>query len=196
MTNKKSTFTVLTTLTALVGLTALMTTASLIPASQVQARPPVNTPVTPASQLPGQAPVYTPKTPVIPASQLPGQAPVYTPAQHYRSTIQGKLNSNNPGSSQVACSQITVELHGNLRSGLPVPRDGSESLGSGTASGGNLTNGCSYNLVYFSNGKPNEKYKSFHISGGVSGPGLYGYQDFNEVPSIFDFSLEYYKGTH
>jgi hypothetical protein len=188
MTNKKSTFTVLTTLTALVGLTALMTTASLIPASQVQSRP--------LSQPRLDTPVYTP---VIPASQVPGQSPVYTPrtpTQFYRSTIQGKINSNNPSSNQIACSQITVELHGNLRSGLPLPRDGSDSLGSGSASGGNLTNGCSYNFVYFSNGKPNEKYKSFHISGGVSGPGLYGYQDFNEVPSIFDFSLEYYKNTH
>jgi hypothetical protein len=191
MTNKKSTFTVLTTLTALVGLTALITTASLIPTSQVQARP--------LSEPRLNTPVYTP---VIPASRLQGQAPVYTPAQHYRSIIQGKLNSNNPGSSQVACSQITVKLN----ESIPV-QQGSGPFGTSPtidllsqviATGSNLASGCTYTMTYAGDGKPVKNaygYSSYNI--GATTPGDFssgfwgGGNSFKEIPSVSDLSIKY-----
>jgi hypothetical protein len=196
MTNKKPTFTVLTTFTALVGLTALVTTASLLPASQVQARPLLvnapNTPVIPAYQIPARSPVYTPKTPI----------------QAYISTIQGKINSNDPSSNQVACSQITVELNesiptqqipGTLGSNPSIDR-----LSQVIATGSNLASGCTYTIMYGGGGKPVRHqygYSSYRINVASTGSntnsgGWFGGQGFNAIPSVADLSMAYSRGLH
>jgi hypothetical protein len=197
MTNKKPTFTVLTTLTALVGLTALMTTASLIPASQVQARPPlvnapVNTPVIPAYRLPGQSPVYTPKTPI----------------QAYISTIQGKINSNDPSSSQVSCSQITIELNESIPTQQIPGTLGSnpiiDRLSQVIATGSNLASGCTYTIMYGGDGKPVRHqygYSSYRINVASTGSntnsgGWFGGQGFKAIPRVADLSMAYSSGLH
>lgn len=189
MTNQKSKLTVLATAIVLVGLTALVTTAGQ-----------------------AQANIFEKVTVIKPVIAL--SKPSFTDRidrvrdRSYLSTIQGKVNSTNPDSSKITCSQITVELTESVPTKQIPGTLGSNptisQLSQVTATGSNLASGCTYKITYGGDGKPvkNTYGSSFYrINASSAGSstnsgGWFGGQGFNEIPRVFDLPMQFSRGLN
>jgi hypothetical protein len=192
MTIKKMTLTVLTTLTALVGLSALMTTASLLTVDSAQALP--------TTVLNKKVQILTPSRRILEYKSIETLAAI--------SHIQGKINSNDPSSNQVACSQITVELNESIPTQQIPGTLGSNpiinQLSQVIATGSNLASGCTYTIMYGGDGKSVRHqygYSSYRINVASTGSntnsgGWFGGQGFKAIPSVADLSMAYSSGLH
>ena len=189
MTSQKATFAILTTLSTLLGLSTLMTTAAQ-----------------------AQANIFEKVTVIKPVIAL--SKPSFTDRidrvrdRSYLSTIQGKVNSTNPDSSKITCSQITVELTESVPTKQIPGTLGSNptisQLSQVTATGSNLASGCTYKITYGGDGKPVKNTygsSSYRINASSAGSstnsgGWFGGQGFNEIPRVFDLSMQFSRGLN
>lgn len=103
----------------------------------------------PMMSRPRDSAVSRPRTPLFIGISILGIAAVITALATTRShTVQGKLTAANAAGASVACDQIKVKaelwINTATKTG-PMPQVG---LGSTTAQGTTLGNGCSYTLTF------------------------------------------------
>jgi hypothetical protein len=180
MTTKKSTFTVLATLTTLVGLSALMATASLLLASQVQAKPliyPAQT-ITPSDIY--SSPAITPGT----KNKLDERV---TPAQRVipvQREVQGTIGSREIGSNLAPCDRVNIAITGYLN-------NKPESLAKGIATGENLNRGCNYKITYPDFQDSPYSYFNINLDGSYVGTKKWvGGENFPKIPSQYNFYMK------